>query len=81
MSVRVVKIRRMRVAVRLGLVTMPMAMQPCGHGGMVMGVMPIVMCVGMLVFQGFVSVFMAVGFHEMQTHARQHQESADTHTP
>ena len=65
-----VRIRHMRVHMALRCVLVPVAVRAGGHVGMGVLVVAVVVCVGVFVVQGFVRVFMRVGFGQVQQHAQ-----------
>ena len=65
----------------LRCVLVPVAVRAGGHVGMGVLVVAIVVCVGVFVVQGFVRVFMRVGFGQVQQHAQQHQRAAGGQQP
>ena len=64
--------RRMRV---------PMAVATDGHHIMGVRVVPVVMAVGVLMFQGFVRMFMPMAFSQVQEHSGQHEATPQHHEP
>jgi hypothetical protein len=81
MPVLVVHIRHMRVHMALRCVLVPVAVRAGGHVGMGVLVVAVVVRVGVFVVQGFVCVFMRVGFGQVQQHAQQHQRAAGGQQP
>ena len=67
----------MRVKHRFVLMTM--AVRAGRHHVMQMVVMPIIMTMGMLMHHDFMRVIVLMGFHQVQHHARQHQQPAQAH--
>ena len=65
----------------LRCVLVPVAVRAGGHVGMGVQVVAVVMGVGVFVVQGFVRVFMRVGFGQVQQHAQQHQRAAGGQQP
>ncbi len=83
MPVLVVRIRHMRVHMALRCVLVPVAVRAGGHLSVGVLVVAVVVGVGVGVFvvQGFVRVFMRVGFGQVQQHAQQHQRAAGGQQP
>ena len=69
MPVLVVHIRHMRVHMALRCVLVPVAVRAGGHLSVGVQVVAVVVGVGVFVVQGFVRVFMRVGFGQVQQHA------------
>ncbi len=79
MAVPVVSVWHMGVAVRDSLMPMPMTVSACRHRFVQMVVMPIVMPVGVFMFQCFVGVLMCMRFHEVQHNTQHHQHTRNDH--
>ena len=73
MAVPMVCIWNMGVAVRDRLMLVPIAVGALWHGVVQMGVMPIVMPLGMFMFQCVVGMLVRMRFHEMQHNTQHHQ--------
>ena len=71
----------MRVHMALRCVLVPVAVRADGHLSVGVQVVAVVMGVGVFVVQGFVRVFMRVGFGQVQQHAQQHQRAAGGQQP
>ncbi len=61
------------------LMSMPMTVFACGHRGVTVVVVAVVVTVRVFMLQRFVGVFMAMGFGKMQHHASRHQRTAQCH--
>ena len=72
-------IGHVRMAVPQGLMDMPVAVRPDGHGRVGVVVMPIVMVVGMLMIQGFMVVLVTMALCQVEGHTAQHQAPSDCH--
>ena len=65
MCVAVVYVGHVGMCVSQRVVAVPMAVRPCGHGGVAVGVVPVVVAVGMFVLQGLVCVLVTMGFGQV----------------
>lgn len=81
MGVLVVHIRRMRVGMRCRRMAVPMAVTACGHDRMRVDMVPVVVDVGMFMFQRLVAVLVSVVFGQMQCHTHKHQKATEHHQP
>lgn len=79
MAVPVVGVWHMGVAVRDRRVLVPMAVGARGHGVVYMGVVPIVVPVGMFMFQCVVGVLVGMGFRQVQHNPQQHHHTGSDH--
>ncbi len=81
MSVLMMDIRRMGVGVGDRLMEVQVAVATSGHHIMGVRVVPVVMAVGVLMFQGFVRMFMPMAFSQVQEHSGQHEATPQHHEP